>query len=74
MSQALDSGPAVTALFNLGPMDGQKQPVDQEIDELSVVMSDGQQHCYLRTSEVRPLPEGGSAVIFNWGGRYYGPK
>jgi hypothetical protein len=74
MPQAVDSSAAETAIFNLGPMDGQKQLFDRATDELSVVMSDGQQHRYLRTNEVRPLSEGGLAVIFNWAGRYYGPK
>lgn len=74
MSLILDSGTSGTAIFNLGPLDGEKHPVDEETDELSVVMTDGQQHRYLRTNEVRSLPDGGSAVTFNWAGRYYGPK
>jgi hypothetical protein len=74
MSRILDSGTVGTAIFNLGPLDGEKHPVDGETDQLSVVMTDGQQHRYLRTNEVRPLPDGGSAVTFNWAGRYYGPK
>ncbi len=61
-------------MFNLGPMDGQEQPVNSETDELCIVMTDGQQHRYVRTSEVRRSPEGRLAVIFDWQGRYFGPK
>jgi hypothetical protein len=62
------------AVFRLGPMDGQEHPIERDTDELSVVMSDGQQHRYVRTEEVRRLPDGRSGVIFDWAGRYYGPK
>ena len=61
-------------MFNLGPMDGQEQPIERDTDELCVVMTDGQQHRYLRTNEVQRLPDGRSAVVFDWAGRYYGPK
>ena len=49
MSRILDSGTAGTAVFDLGPLDGEKHPVDGETDQLSAVMTDGQQHRYLRT-------------------------
>jgi hypothetical protein len=55
-------------------MDGQEQPIERDTDELCVVMTDGQQHRYLRTNEVQRLPDGRSAVVFDWAGRYYGPK
>jgi hypothetical protein len=62
------------ALFRLGPMDGQEHLIERDTDELSVVMSDGQQHRYLRTDEVQRLPDGWLVVVFDWAGRYYGPK
>ena len=74
MSQSLEDDPAGIATFNSEPMDGQEQPVDRDTDELCIVMTDGQQHRYLRTNEVRRLPDGRSAVAFEWQGRYYGPK
>jgi hypothetical protein len=55
-------------------MDGQEHPVDSDTDELCAVMTDGQQHRYTRTAEVQRLPDGRSAVVFDWVGRYYGPK
>jgi hypothetical protein len=54
-------------------MDGNRQAVDAETYQLCVVMSDGQQHRYLRTEEVR-TEHGGSALVFRWNGRYFGPK
>jgi hypothetical protein len=62
------------AVFRLGPMDGQEHPIERDTDELSVVMSDGQQHRYVRTDEVQRLPDGRFGVVFDWTGRYYGPK
>ena len=44
------------------------------MDEFRVVMTDGQQHRYLRTDDVQPTPDGGTALIFRWNGRYFGPK
>ena len=73
MAQDLN-GSAGIAVFNSGPMDGKEHPTEGETAELCVVMSDGQQHRYLRTEEVRPLPDGRVAVIFDWAGRYYGSK
>jgi hypothetical protein len=74
VSQLPDSNMAETGVFNLGPMDGQEQPIERGIDELRVVMTDGQQHRYLRSNQVRRLLDGRSAVVFDWAGRYYGPK
>lgn len=62
------------AVFRLGPMDGQEHQIDGDTDELSVVMSDGQQHRYMRTDEVQRLADGRLGVVFDWTGRYYGPK
>jgi hypothetical protein len=73
MSQALESHAPSTAVFILGPMDGQEQPIEGETDELCVVMTDGQQHRYCRTADVQHLVGGRSAVVFVWAGRYYGP-
>lgn len=74
MSLPLEGDMAGVAVFNLGPMDGQVQPVCGETDDLCVVLTDGQQHRYSRTSELQRLPDGRSAVVFDWQGRYYGPK
>jgi hypothetical protein len=54
-------------------MDGQQHPIEGDTDELGVVMTDGQQHRYVRTGEVQPLPDGTPALVFNWAGRVYGP-
>jgi hypothetical protein len=62
------------AVFRLGPMDGQDHPIESDPDELDVVMSDGQQHRYLRTGEVQRMPNGRFGMVFNWAGRYFGPK
>jgi hypothetical protein len=73
MFQALDSKPVESGVFSLGPMDGQEQPIDSDTHELRVVMTDGQQHRYLRSTRVQRMPDGRSAVVFGWAGRYYGP-
>jgi hypothetical protein len=73
MAQDLN-GSAAIAVFNRGPMDGQEQPTEGDTAELCVVMSDGQQHRYRRTEELQPLPDGRLAVVFDWTGRYNGPK
>jgi hypothetical protein len=70
----VDSERVNSAVFRLGPMDGQEHPIERATDELSVVMSDGQQHRYVRTDEVQHLADGRLAVVFDWEGRYYGPK
>jgi hypothetical protein len=74
MSQALDSNTAESVVFSLGPMDGREQSVDSDTHELRVVMTDGQQHRYLRSNQVQRMTDGRSAVVFHWAGRYYGPK
>lgn len=62
------------AVLEGGPMDGNRQPVDAETNQLSVVMSDGQQHRYLRTEEFRTDEHGRTRAVFTWDGRYFGPK
>jgi hypothetical protein len=73
MSQDLN-GSAAIAVFNRGPMDGQKHSTEGDTAELCVVISDGQQHRYRRTEELQQLPDGRVAVVFDWAGRYYGSK
>lgn len=51
MSPFLDDNTAETGVFNLGPMDGQQQPIEKHTDEPCVAMTDGQQHRYLRSNE-----------------------
>jgi hypothetical protein len=43
-------------------------------DELFVVLTDGQQHTYERTSERTYVLNGQEAVVFQWARRNYGPK
>ena len=74
MSLDVGSDRIETAVFRLGPMDGEEHPIESDTDELSVVMSDGQQHRYVRTDEVQRLPTGRLGAVFDWTGRYYGPK
>jgi hypothetical protein len=74
MSLDVGGDPVETAVFRLGPVDGQEHSIETDTDELSIVMSDGQQHRYVRTDEVQPLPDGRLGVVFDWTGRYYGPK
>ena len=62
------------AVLNGGPMDGREHPIEVDTAELSVLMTDGQQHRYARTEVVQGRPRGGSAVVFEWTGRYYGPR
>ena len=69
-----DSDVAEIAVLNGGPMDGREHPIEGDTDELCVVMTDGQQHRYVRTEDVQALPGGRSALVFDWTGRYYGPK
>jgi hypothetical protein len=69
----LADSPGVAVLRG-GPMDGRQHPIEGPTDEFSVVMTDGQQHRYVRTEERRRLPDGRTALVFDWSGRYYGPK
>lgn len=63
---------AGVAVLNGGPLDGREHPIEEDTDELCVVMTDGQQHRYVRTLERQAL-RGRSALVFAWAGRYYGP-
>jgi hypothetical protein len=62
------------AVFSGGPMDGRERSIEDDTAELSVVMTDGEQHRYRRTNRVERLSDDRSAVVFAWAGRYYGPK
>jgi hypothetical protein len=55
-------------------MDGLQHPIEMETDELCVVMTDGQQHRYVRTDEAQRALDGRLRVVFDWKGRYFGPK
>lgn len=74
MSVQLDGGAADSAVLNGGPMDGREHSIEVDTLELRVVMSDGQQHRYRRTTITQPLSDGRSLPVFDWVGRYYGPK
>jgi hypothetical protein len=73
MAPTAGTGPAGVAVLNGGPMDGREHPIEGDADELCVVMTDGQHHRYVRTEDIRVLPGGWSALVFDWTGRYYGP-
>jgi hypothetical protein len=60
--------------WRVGRWDGNRQPVDAETNQLSVVMSDGQQHRYLRTGEFWIDEDDRNRAVFTWEGRYFGPK
>jgi hypothetical protein len=49
------------------------QSTEIEGDELDIVMSDGQQHRYIRAGSTQRLSYGILAQVFAWAGRYYGP-
>ena len=68
------SGPnEEVAVLDRGPMDGREHPVEPSAGELLVLMTDGAQHLYERTSSVQALPDGRMAAVFAWQGRHYGP-
>ena len=54
-------------------MDGQSW-AELDGDEANVLMSDGQKHRYVRTTEFLDMPDGSLAQVFNWTGRYYGAE
>ena len=62
------------AVFDGGPMDGREHTADSGTEQLSVIMTDGQQHRYVRTERVQVLADGRSASVFEYRGQYYGPK
>ena len=65
---------ADVVVLNGGPMDGREHSIEDDTAELCVVMTDGQQHRYRRTIATQSLPDGRLAQVFEWAGRYYGPK
>jgi hypothetical protein len=74
MSLHLEGGASDAAVLNGGPMDGREHSIEVDTVELSVVMTDGQQHRYRRTDATQPLSDGRLVPVFDWVGRYYGPK
>jgi hypothetical protein len=74
MSLHPDGGAAYVAVLNGGPMDGREHSIEVDRVELSVVMTDGQQHRYRRTNATQSLSDGRLVPVFDWVGRYYGPK
>ena len=71
-SEVMDTGE--TVVLDGGPMDGREHTAEPGVDELAVVMTDGQQHRYERTTASQALPGGRTARVFAWTGRYFGPK
>lgn len=74
MDQHPESDLVEAAVFRGGPMDGQEHSIESETSELCVVMTDGQQHRYVRTDDFQILSDGRSALVYKWTGRYLGPK
>jgi hypothetical protein len=74
MAQHPESDLAEVAVLSGGPMDGREHSIEGETGELCVVMTDGQQHRYVRTDNFQVLPDGRSALVFVWKGRTFGPK
>jgi len=68
-----DRDPADVVVLDGGPLDGREHRVRSDPEELCVVMTDGQQHRYLRTERIQELPDGRSVPVFEYGGRSYGP-
>jgi hypothetical protein len=62
------------AVLDGGPMDGKEHPADWDIEQLCVIMTDGQQHRYMRTERMQVLADGRSASVFEYRGRLYGPN
>jgi hypothetical protein len=74
MARGVSGGVRDEAVLDGGPMDGHHHVVDGGTDQLCVVMSDGQQHRYLRTEELRIGEDGRRRPVFTWDGRYFGPR
>ena len=55
-------------------MDGKEHPADWDIEQLCAIMTDGQQHRYMRTERMQVLADGRSAAVFEYRGRLYGPN
>jgi hypothetical protein len=65
---------ADVVVLNGGPLDGREHLVDPGAGELRVAMTDGQQHLYARTDITQSLPDGRTAVVYEWKGRRFGLK
>jgi hypothetical protein len=74
MDSLLGSDPLGAAVLDGGPMDGREHPVESDTEDLRVIMTDGQQHLYGRTNKEQNLSDGRTALIYEWKGRYFGPK
>jgi hypothetical protein len=74
MSQTHGSDLADVAILDGGPMDGKEHPADWDTEQLCVIMTDGEQHRYVRTERIQSPPDGRSALVFEYQGRYFGPK
>ena len=62
------------AVLDGGPMDGKEHPADWDTEQLRVIMTDGQQHRYVRTERIQVLANGRSASVFEYRGRLYRSK
>ena len=74
MAIGTGAGPHEEAVLDGGPLDGSRQAIDAGTSQLCVVMTDGQQHQYIRSDESRTSEDGHPVPVFTWNGRYYGPK
>jgi hypothetical protein len=74
MENLVGSDSGDTAVLDGGPIDGREHRVDPNADELWVVMTDGQQHLYARTDITQSLPDGRTALVYEWKGRRFGLK
>ena len=74
MAPGPDSDLLEEAVLVGGALDGNREAVATETEQLSVIMTDGQQHQYLRTDEFQTVEDGQWALIFRWNGRSYGPS
>jgi hypothetical protein len=74
MSVSPTSDRADVAVLDGGPMDGKEHSIDWGTQQLCVIMTDGQQYRYGRTERSQLLPDGRFARVFEYRGRYYGPK
>ena len=74
MGNPVGSDRGDVAVLDGGPLDGREHRVDPNAGELRVVMTDGQQHLYARTDITQSLPDGRTALVYEWRGRRFGLK
>ena len=74
VSSTPDSDLADSVILDGGPLDGREHPATTDTERLCVIMTDGQQHQYIRTGRTQELPGGRSALVFEYGDRHFGPK